>query len=194
MTKPFPAPPSRTCIPSEATKRKQVEILRMRREGMSFPQIAKHYGETQGYIHKLYRKALKDIIVEEVDEVRRIEIARLDELYQAAQAVLQQVHPLVSGGAVVRDTVDDENGQPILDENKNPITARLQDVGPKLAALDRALKVMERRAKLLGLDMPTKTAITDPTGEKEATPFVQFYLPANGRDQDGAEDSTTPEQ
>ena len=36
------------------------------------------------------------------------------------------------------------------------------------AWLDRRLKCKERRAKLLGLDAPTKTALTDPTGEREA--------------------------
>jgi hypothetical protein len=45
------------------------------------------------------------------------------------------------------------------------------------------VKVAERRAKLLGLDMPTKISATDPSGEKEAS-FVQFYLPANGRDEE----------
>lgn len=34
-------------------------------------------------------------------------------------------------------------------------------------AVDRVLSIMERRAKLLGLDMPTKIAPTDPTGEHE---------------------------
>jgi len=32
------------------------------------------------------------------------------------------------------------------------------------AAVDRVLKVMDRRAKLLGLDAPTKSALTDPEG------------------------------
>ena len=34
-------------------------------------------------------------------------------------------------------------------------------------AIDRSLRIMERRAKLLGLDAPTKIAPTDPTGEHE---------------------------
>jgi hypothetical protein len=36
------------------------------------------------------------------------------------------------------------------------------------AWLDRRFKCKERRAKLLGLDAPAKTALTDPTGEHEA--------------------------
>ncbi|MFW6344772.1 MAG: hypothetical protein ACOC0M_00350, partial [Halomonas sp.] len=37
-----------------------------------------------------------------------------------------------------------------------------------VAHVDRAIKVMERRAKLTGLDAPTKIAPTDPDGE---TPY-----------------------
>ncbi|MFB6581666.1 hypothetical protein ACFCYC_30405 [Streptomyces sp. NPDC056402] len=33
-----------------------------------------------------------------------------------------------------------------------------------LTAIDRALRVMERRARLLGLDMPTRTELTGPEG------------------------------
>lgn len=40
--------------------------------------------------------------------------------------------------------------------------------GGDLPSIDRVLKIMERRAKLLGLDSPTKIAPTDPTG---VTPY-----------------------
>jgi hypothetical protein len=36
-----------------------------------------------------------------------------------------------------------------------------------LGAVDRVVRIMERRARLLGLDAPTKIAPTDPTGEYE---------------------------
>ena len=41
-----------------------------------------------------------------------------------------------------------------------------------LGAIDRALRIMERRAKLLGLDMPTKIAPTDPSGESSFTGLI----------------------
>ncbi|WP_133512319.1 hypothetical protein [Candidatus Thiosymbion oneisti] len=47
-------------------------------------------------------------------------------------------------------------------------------------AILAALKISERRCKLLGLDAPAKTAMTDPGGEKEA-PGVVIYLPDDGR-------------
>lgn len=39
---------------------------------------------------------------------------------------------------------------------------------PDYAAIDRVLKIMERRAKLLGLDQPDKVAQTDPSGTQQA--------------------------
>lgn len=47
-------------------------------------------------------------------------------------------------------------------------------------AVDTCLRIMERRAKLLGIDKPTKVANTDPSGE-QAAPAVHFYIPDNNR-------------
>lgn len=44
-------------------------------------------------------------------------------------------------------------------------------------SVEKALKVMERRARLLGLDAPTKHAHTDPTGEEERGYPVAFPVP-----------------
>lgn len=171
----------RTATPSEATKLLQVEILALRRQKMSFPSIAQHFGMTQGYIYKLYKQALKAIIHESVDETRKLELEALNDLEAKLLKILGAFHPLVAGGGVVRDVLEDETGKPVLDEDGNPITIKLQDQGPILATADRILKVMERRAKLLGLDAPTKTAMTNPEGNKEAS-YVQFYLPSNSRE------------
>lgn len=48
-------------------------------------------------------------------------------------------------------------------------------------SMDVCIRLMERRAKLMGLDKPTKVANTNPAGDKEAEQ-VMFYLPSNGRD------------
>ena len=42
-----------------------------------------------------------------------------------------------------------------------------QAVNGNFGAVDRVLKIMERRAKLLGLDAPTKIAPTNPEGDEE---------------------------
>jgi hypothetical protein len=52
------------------------------------------------------------------------------------------------------------------------------------AAVDRVLKIGERRAKLLGLDAPTRTALEgggDGTPPISTQSSVHFYIPDNGR-------------
>lgn len=51
-------------------------------------------------------------------------------------------------------------------------------------AVDRIIKIMDRQAKLLGLDSPTKIAPTDPTGKNQAETCTIIYIPDNGRDGD----------
>lgn len=57
---------------------------------------------------------------------------------------------------------------------------------PDVAVIDRIIKIGERRAKLLGLDAPVRTAIQG--GGDDAPPIstvnetkVTFYMPENGR-------------
>lgn len=162
-----------TGTPSEETKHKQCQILAMRRDAMSFPQIAKQLGHTSPYVHKLYTKALKDIIKEDVESTRAIELMRLDKLYREATKVLDSFHPMVNSGEVVRDVIDDEIGQPVINPaTGNPVMVRLQDVGPRLAAIDRAVRIMDRRARLLGLDAPTRKEISGPDGKPIQTEDV----------------------
>jgi AraC-like DNA-binding protein len=170
-----------TATPSENTKHVQNKILEMYRDNPSFATISQALGYSETYVRKLYRQALKSIILDNVADVRKLEVVRLDKMYTDAMEVLQRFHPIISSGAVVRDIVEDADGRPVLDENENPVTVRIQDSGPVLAAIDRLLRIQERRSRLLGLDKPTKIAATDPDGEKEAS-IVQFYLPNNGRE------------
>jgi hypothetical protein len=87
-------------------------------------------------------RALAATVAEPAAEVRQLELARLDEATAAAFAVLRKDHLAHSHGKVI--TLD---GKPVLDD------------GPKLAAIDRIVKISERRAKLLGLDAPTQVQV-----------------------------------
>ena len=175
---------TRTGTPSEATKHLQKYILQQKQLGISFQDIAADLDFSVAYVYKQYTRALKTIIYEDVEDLRKLEIARLEKLRASLMIIFEQQYPMVSGGAVVRDTVDDENGVPTFHEDtQNLVTVKLLDNGPRLAAADRILRVSERLSRLTGMDMPVKTAMTDPSGEKEAS-YVQFYLPRNGRDED----------
>lgn len=179
-----PFKPPGTGTPSVQTKELQVKILERMRDGGNLHAIAKELGYSAEYVRKLYAKALKSIIQAPTEDARKMELERLDFTMTCVMRVLQRTHWLVSSGTVVKDIVTDEHGNPVLDEEGKPTVIRLEDTAPVLQAVDRLIKISERRAKLLGLDLPAKIALTDPTGEKEAQP-VQFYLPQNGRDDDG---------
>lgn len=186
MPLPYPSPPPRTNQVQVQTRQFQSYILKRRKDGASFPKIAEELDRTQGYVYKLYKNAMRDIIAEDVESVRKMELLRLDSLIEEAMRVVASFTPMVSGGTVVRDVMDDETGQPIMDLRTNrPVTTRLEDKQLKLAAMMTVSKLMERKAKLLGLDAPAKTSFTDPSGKLEAAAGsggVVFYIPDNGRD------------
>lgn len=63
-------------------------------------------------------------------------------------------------------------------ERLDGITRRLWPLidcdDPALPAVDRMLRVMERRAKLLGLDAPAKIAPTNPEGDAAYNPYEEL--------------------
>ena len=158
---------------SERTRLIQKRVLQLRRDGVSFPQIAEELGMTHGYIYSVYKKALKAIIFEDVESYRKLELQKIEALEHEVVKVLHAFHPYINDGRVVRDTKDNPDGTPVMDESGNVVTYKLQDLAPKLSAVDRAVKLMERRAKLLGLDAPTKVAPTNPNGDQPYATFIQ---------------------
>lgn len=46
-----------------------------------------------------------------------------------------------------------------------------------LQAVDRVLRIMERRAKLLGLDAPVKVARTNPAGDEDERDVASYVVP-----------------
>ena len=89
------------------------------------------------------------------DEWRQLALARLEEAHRVAADVMGRDHVLVSHGRVVRE------GVPVIDDDGNAVIrdghgAPLLDDGPRLAAVDRVVKVSESTRKLLGLDAPTR--------------------------------------
>ena len=169
----------------EHTRHLQNKVLEGIRDGKSCAELSRELGFSDTYIKKLYKGAVKEIIVDNVEDLRKVGVARLDKTMRYLHSLLGNDHPLVSGGSVVHDALLDEDGNPIIDPTTGaPKTKRLKDDGVKLQIIDRLIRVEEQRAKLLGLNMPTKMALTDPTGEHEAQ-VVQFYIPDNGRDSNG---------
>lgn len=133
----------------------EAEVLQLRKAGLTFEQIAacSKKIKTRSAAWKACERALVKLIQEPAEDLRKIELARLDE-------VMMSIWPLC------------------LMKN--------------LAAIDRFLKIQERRSRLLGLDIPVKQEheLTGPGGAPlQLAPAVLVYLPANGRDDEKVGDN-----
>jgi hypothetical protein len=103
--------------------------LELRKAGASFDEISSTLGyRGKSGAYQAVISALRRTLQEPADEVRKLELTRLDRAQRTAWE--RMLHG-------------------------------------DLDALGKVLKVMERRARLLGLDAPTKVAPTDPRGEHE---------------------------
>jgi hypothetical protein len=136
----------------EKAAERRVQALDLRKAGASYRAIAATLGINEKTAYNDVRRALQTLAELELtsaEELRTLELARLDKLTIEAARVLAATHPYVSGGKVLPNLADD---------------------GPKLQAIDRLLRISESRRKLLGLDAPPKVPL-NPDG----TPFAAAY-------------------
>ncbi|MGQ4351973.1 hypothetical protein [Streptomyces drozdowiczii] len=127
------------------TAEKEAEAARLRSSGWTYQRIADHLGwNNKGDAHHAVQKVLRDTVQEAGDDLRALELSRLDVLYVAATDVLERHHVTVSHGKIVAGL----DGEPLLDD------------APVLQAIDRLLRIQERRARLLGLDAPIKKDVS----------------------------------
>lgn len=137
-----------------ASRAKRAEVAERRRlcvelrvAGKTWDDIAAALGyKTKAAACQDFGRALKERLKrldQSVDDLRALELERLDALYREAWAIMEKPHLLVQGGRAIEVVVD---GQAV----------KLRDDGPKLAAMDRLLKIAERRARLLGIDAPVQ--------------------------------------
>lgn len=134
---------------------RQADAVAMRLRGKSYSQIAEVLGITKQRAHQLVMQAFEEMrqqCAEDTEQLRAIELARLDRITETFAPMLEM---------------------PGLD---------LQDVEAAKKAADVLIKVSERRAKLLGLDAPTRAELTG----KDGQPFVAgvFAIPQPAKDAD----------
>lgn len=120
------------------TETMRVQALGMRLAGASIRQIKAAVGfRTIRACHEAIRKVLDEHVTRPTAELRQLEVERLD-------ALLLAVWP----SAIGKRKTDTEPAVP-----------------PDPQGIDRALKILERRARLLGLDMPQQHEVSGPEGE-----------------------------
>lgn len=149
---------------------RRAEMLSLRLEGMTLEQIGERMGVGASTVSRVISNALAAHTREPAEELLALELGRCDVLLTEAMRTVKAFHPLVSAGRVVSAPMLDDTGQPVRNpETGDVLTRVLEDKAPKLAAIATAVRVLERRAKLLGLDAATKLQqeVTVTTDEKQ---------------------------
>lgn len=118
--------------------------------GMTYDELAERFGFSHRTdARNAVLRAKADVARPAVTKLIATESEELDALYAEAVAILQRHHVTVSHGKVITW--------------RNPETEQeepLQDDGPKLAAIQTALRVRESYRKLHGLDQPAQVAVS----------------------------------
>jgi hypothetical protein len=124
--------------------RRDAEACRLRVRGATFARIAEElgYADRRTALRGVER-ALRESVTEPAESLRALELARLDAWLVEAWAVMEREHVTVQHGKVVCGA----DGEPLRDD------------GPVLAAIDRLVKISERRSKLLGMDAPVRAEV-----------------------------------
>ena len=110
-----------------ASHERKLRALELRKAAVPYQQIADELGyRSASGAFNAVKAALKATLREPAEELRELELARLDAMLL-------------------------------------PLWRRIQRGDEK--AIDRALRIMERRARLLGLDAPTRGQLSGPDGK-----------------------------
>lgn len=164
-------------LKQDETRVRRTKLLALRRQGIRYDDdriLALGYA-SDGAARRDLNRALEQHRDEEAAEVgiyRQMENERLDALLEAAWPRATQPSP-------------------VLDKEGNVVDHALD-----MRAVDTVLRLMDRRAKLNGLDMPTKTEVTGaeggplqlaPASEAELEALIRLGgKPDTGTDQDDA--------
>ena len=132
---------------------KEIKAVQLRSSGATYQDIADALGyESRSSAFRAVRRALQRWGSEAVDELRVLELARLDQ-------ITLKLWPKVLGRPA-RDHGDGTQDAP---------------VPPDMKAMELYLKVSQRRAKLLGLDAPTMVDFTMDPSEMPGEQVVSNY-------------------
>jgi hypothetical protein len=137
----------------------------LRRDGLGYRDIAARQGISTAAAFYRVERALRATRREPGEQILQLERERLDRLEAEAVDVLQAEHLVVSAGRIITDG----DGVPLVDH------------APRLAAVRTLLAIAERRARLLGLDAPTRTELTVATLDEVDREIAELQLELDRR-------------
>ena len=160
--------PTKAQKPAIADRRKKAIELRL--AGSDWQTIADQLGYSdRGAACKDVTRALEAHIAEQhasLEVYRETELMRLDQLTVEVVRVLKARHYVVTQSGRLVD--DPQTGAPMLDD------------GPVLTAVDRLLKIQDRRAKLLGIDAAQRVEVLSLDAIDAAISDLNAHLAAYG--------------
>ncbi|HEY0641255.1 MAG TPA: hypothetical protein VGD67_26805 [Pseudonocardiaceae bacterium] len=129
---------------------RDAEAMRLRSRGWLLPAIAVElgYGD-EANVRRALRAHTERVTGEAAAELRQAQLEELDRLTAAATKVLEAKHFAFQNGRLCTLPAAEEGGPPV------PV----EDDAPVLRAVETLLRIQERRAKLLGLDAPTRQEV-----------------------------------
>jgi AcrR family transcriptional regulator len=133
-----PAAPDATSAYMAVTEEKREQIYRLRMRGLTYAQISKEVGLNETTCHYHVAKIMTERKRLNDELLERMVILEVDRLDSMLEGLYQQAF--------------DKSGKHVLPP----------------AMIDRALAIMDRRARLLGLEAPTKNETTHIFTEMEA--------------------------
>lgn len=136
-------------LASVAVTDRQMEALRLRRVGMSYENIGIELGISGQAAGELVKKAIRNTVKDDAEDVLTLELERLDLLYEAAL-------PYAIGVPA----------QVVYDDNK--AIGLIPRIDPDPAFMGRCLDIQARRARYIGLDAPVRMALIEAEAEKLA--------------------------
>lgn len=140
---------------------RDAHIWQMSLSGYTERQIGVEVGLSQARVSQIITRAIESRVRRPAEQIVERELAKLDDWETWARRVLEARHVMIRGdGVVMEPLLHPQTGVPLLDpDTAEPLMRAVEDDMPILAALDRLVKVQERRAKLTGMDAPAKSEV-----------------------------------
>jgi hypothetical protein len=139
---------------AEQERNRDAAAARLRARRYSYDDIAAElgYADRSG-AWRAVERARKQVLRDADESMVSYDLDELDEMAREAWKVLRNTHFVVDRGEVV---FHPETGQPLIDD------------APILDAIRRLLDVQQRRAKLVGLDAPSRATVTHASADIDA--------------------------
>lgn len=156
-TGPWRAKPTDVRASLKETEERRRQAATARAQALPWHVIQERFGyATRGEAIRdvlKYCEAIREETAQVAEGVIQLELDKLDALERALWKIVNKQHITIQHGRVV---VDPATGEMIPDD------------APTMLAIDRLVKISERRAKLLGLDTATRfdMAVSDDTNNQ----------------------------